>query len=90
LLIISSYNKNKTGLCIGVERKISRGSFVRRQAPDLDYNKRHCFLENPMSEPHDTQVTDPVEAIVKHVPVVIPLVGALLMLLMAFIAVFMT
>lgn len=42
-----------------------------------------------MSAPHDQHSTDPVEAIVKHVPVVIPVVGGLLMLLMAFIAVFM-
>ena len=32
---------------------------------------------------------DPVEAVVKHIPVVIPVVGAVLIFLLAFIAVFM-
>jgi len=32
---------------------------------------------------------DPVEAVVKHIPVVLPLVGAVMMFLLAFIAVYM-
>ena len=36
---------------------------------------------------HESQ--DPVEAIVKHIPVVIPVAGAVLIFLLAFIAVFM-
>ncbi len=32
---------------------------------------------------------DPVEAVVKHIPIVIPVVGGLLIFLLAFIAVFM-
>jgi hypothetical protein len=45
-----------------------------------------------MSAPahHDaTTEQDPVEAIVKHIPVVIPVVGGILIFLLAFIAVFM-
>jgi len=39
---------------------------------------------------HNEHVSDdPVEAVVKHIPVVIPLVGGLLIFLLAFIAVFM-
>ena len=32
---------------------------------------------------------DPVEAVVKHIPIVIPVVGGLLIFLLAFIAVFL-
>ncbi len=39
------------------------------------------------NDSHESQ--DPVEAVVKHIPVVIPLVGAVLIFLLAFIAVFM-
>lgn len=49
-------------------------------------------LRNTMSAPahHDAPAEkDPVEAIVKHIPLVLPLVGAVLMFLLAFIAVFM-
>ena len=43
-----------------------------------------------MSAHHDSQESqDPVEAVVKHIPVVIPVVGAVLIFLLAFIAVFM-
>jgi len=45
-----------------------------------------------MSAPvsHDVTVEqDPVEAIVRHIPVVLPLVGAVLIFLLAFIAVSM-
>ncbi len=45
-----------------------------------------------MSAPasHDaTAEKDPIEAIVKHMPVVLPLAGAVLIFLLAFIAVFM-
>ena len=39
---------------------------------------------------HNEHVSDdPVEAVVKHIPVVIPLVGGLLIFLLAFIAVTM-
>jgi hypothetical protein len=39
------------------------------------------------NDSHESQ--DPVEAVVKHIPVVIPVVGAVLIFLLAFIAVFM-
>ena len=39
------------------------------------------------NDSHESQ--DPVEAVVKHIPVVIPVVGAGLIFLLAFIAVFM-
>ena len=42
-----------------------------------------------MSAHNEETAVDPVEAVVKHIPVVIPLVGALLIFLLAFIAVFM-
>ena len=45
-----------------------------------------------MSAPHNQehpQTTDPVEAIVPLIPVVLPVAGAVLMFLLAFIAVFM-
>ena len=43
-----------------------------------------------MSTHHDThESTDPVEAVVKHIPVIIPAAGAVLIFLLAFIAVFM-
>jgi hypothetical protein len=45
-------------------------------------------MSNPhnTTEPHDT---DPVDAIVPLMPVVLPVVGGVLMFLLAFIAVFM-
>jgi hypothetical protein len=39
--------------------------------------------------PHSHESQDPVEAVVKHIPVVIPVAGAVLIFLLAFIAVFM-
>ena len=39
------------------------------------------------NDSHESQ--DPVEAVVKHIPVVIPVVGAVLIFFLAFIAVFM-
>ena len=42
-----------------------------------------------MSAHNEQASNDPVEAVVKHIPVVIPVVGALLVFLLAFIAVFM-
>ena len=42
-----------------------------------------------MSAHHETTTVDPAEAVVKHIPVVIPVVGGLLIFLLAFIAVFM-
>jgi hypothetical protein len=45
-----------------------------------------------MSAPASHDVTaekDPIEAIVKHMPVVLPVAGAVLIFLLAFIAVFM-
>jgi hypothetical protein len=42
-----------------------------------------------MSNHNEHTFDDPVEAVVKHIPVVIPVVGALLIFLLAFIAVFL-
>lgn len=42
-----------------------------------------------MSAHNEQNPVDPVEAVVKHIPVVVPVVGALLIFLLAFIAVFM-
>jgi hypothetical protein len=43
-----------------------------------------------MSAHNDShESTDPVEAIVKHIPIVIPAAGAVLIFLLAFIATFM-
>lgn len=42
-----------------------------------------------MSAHNEPTTEDPVEALVKHIPVVLPLVGGLLIFLLAFIAVFM-
>jgi len=39
------------------------------------------------NDSHESQ--DPVEAVVKHMPIVIPVVGAVLIFLLAFIAIFM-
>jgi len=39
------------------------------------------------NDTHESQ--DPVEAVVKHIPIVIPVVGAVLIFLLAFIAVVM-
>jgi hypothetical protein len=43
-----------------------------------------------MSAPNDSHETqDPVEGVVKHIPVVIPVAGAVLIFLLAFIAIAM-
>jgi hypothetical protein len=43
-----------------------------------------------MSAHNDSNASqDPVEAIAKHIPIVIPVAGAVLIFLLAFIAVFM-
>ena len=39
------------------------------------------------NDSHETQ--DPVEGVVKHIPIVIPVAGAVLIFLLAFIAIFM-
>jgi len=38
---------------------------------------------------HSPESQDPVEGVVKHIPIVIPVAGAVLIFLLAFIAVFM-
>lgn len=45
-------------------------------------------MSNP-TPAHDASQTDPLESIVHSIPVVIPVVGALLIFLLAFIAVVM-
>jgi hypothetical protein len=50
-----------------------------------------CFKEVIMSahQAHESHEVDAVEAIVPHMPVVLPVAGAVLIFLLAFIAVFM-
>ena len=56
----------------------------------LGYNTRILVLRYLMSAHNDSHTSDdPVENVVKHIPVVIPAAGALLIFLLAFIAVFM-
>jgi hypothetical protein len=56
----------------------------------LGYNTPILVLRFPMSAHNDTHTSDdPVENVVKHIPVVIPAAGALLIFLLAFIAVYM-
>ncbi|MGH6627945.1 MAG: hypothetical protein ACRECD_15625 [Burkholderiaceae bacterium] len=43
----------------------------------------------PASHEPATQPTDPVEAVVPLIPIVLPVVGGIMMFLLAFIAVFM-
>lgn len=45
-------------------------------------------MSNPSTH-HDTPSTDPVENVVHLMPIVLPIVGAVLMFLLAFIAVSM-
>lgn len=45
-------------------------------------------MSNP-TPAHDAQQADPIENLVHSIPVVIPVVGGLLIFLLAFIAVFM-
>ena len=46
-------------------------------------------MSAPHANDHDTQSTDVVEEIVPMMPIVLPVVGAVLMFLLAFIAVSM-
>jgi len=46
-------------------------------------------MSAPNAHDHDTQTTDVVEEIVPMMPIVLPIVGAVLMFLLAFIAVSM-
>jgi hypothetical protein len=56
----------------------------------LGYNTAILVLRFPMSAHNDTHTSDdPVENVVKHIPVIIPAAGAVLIFLLAFIAVFM-
>jgi hypothetical protein len=56
----------------------------------LGYNTPILVLRSIMSAHNDTHTSDdPVENVVKHIPVVIPAAGALLIFLLAFIAVAM-
>jgi hypothetical protein len=56
----------------------------------LGYNTLILVLRFLMSAHNDTHTSDdPVENVVKHIPVVIPAAGAVLIFLLAFIAVFM-
>lgn len=45
-------------------------------------------MSNP-TPAHDASQADPLESIVHSIPVIIPVVGGLMMFLLAFIAVFM-
>ncbi len=50
----------------------------------------HYYLRFQMSAHNDAHTSDdPVENVVKHIPVIIPAAGAVLIFLLAFIAVFM-
>ena len=63
---------------------------VSRALVGLGYNTRILASRYLMSAHNDSHTSDdPVENIVKHIPVVIPAAGALLIFLLAFIAVFM-
>jgi hypothetical protein len=56
----------------------------------LGYNTAILVLRSLMSAHNDAHTSDdPVENVVKHIPVVIPAAGAVLIFLLAFIAVFM-
>ncbi|MET4578226.1 hypothetical protein [Ottowia thiooxydans] len=45
-------------------------------------------MSAPVSEhAHDEHPVDPVEEVTKHIPVVLPVAGAIMMFLLAFIAV---
>jgi hypothetical protein len=56
----------------------------------LGYNTAILVWSFLMSAHNDSHTSnDPVESVVKHIPVVIPVAGAVLIFLLAFIAVFM-
>jgi hypothetical protein len=60
------------------------------EAPDWLQYRSLQSLRFTMSAHNDTHTSDdPVENVVKHIPVVIPAAGAVLIFLLAFIAVFM-
>jgi hypothetical protein len=67
--------------------------FIRVVCPlaiRLGYNLRILVQRFPMSAHNDPHTSDdPVENVVKHIPVIIPAAGAVLIFLLAFIAVFM-
>lgn len=46
-------------------------------------------MAHPQADSHSDQPQDVVEAITPHMPVVLPVAGAVLIFLLAFIAVFM-
>lgn len=46
-------------------------------------------MSSPKSTPHDAHEPDPMEAVMPLIPIVLPLVGGILMFLLAFIAVYM-
>jgi hypothetical protein len=52
------------------------------------FSRKHA-MSAPHAHDHDTQSTDVVEEIVPMMPIVLPIVGAVLMFLLAFIAVSM-
>ena len=52
------------------------------------FSRKHA-MSAPHANDHDTQSTDVVEEIVPMMPIVLPVVGAVLMFLLAFIAVSM-
>jgi heme/copper-type cytochrome/quinol oxidase subunit 2 len=52
------------------------------------FSRKHT-MSAPHAHDHDTQSTDVVEEIVPMMPIVLPVVGAVLMFLLAFIAVSM-
>jgi hypothetical protein len=56
----------------------------------LGYNTAILVPRPTMSHHNDAHTSDdPVENVVKHIPVIIPAAGAVLIFLLAFIAVFM-
>ena len=56
----------------------------------LGYNTAILVTGYPMSAHNDSHTSDdPVENVVKHIPVIVPAAGAVLIFLLAFIAVFM-
>lgn len=63
---------------------------VRGPPAGLGYNNAIPVLRPPMSNQNDAHTSDdPVENVVKHIPLVIPAAGAVLIFLLAFIAVVM-
>ena len=47
----------------------------------------HAPHQPPEAHAHEALPHDPVEEVTKHIPVVVPLAGAIMMFLLAFIAV---